>query len=78
MNESVVIIVGLFFIIGITVGIIAVIALSALRADRWGGPDSWPGCEPGGSDEQPPDTDWGSTVPDNGPRWPGDADRAAA
>jgi hypothetical protein len=45
MNESMVIIIGLFFIIGITVGIIAVVALSALG--RTGGADQIEQQSPG-------------------------------
>ena len=52
---SVAVITGIFFIIGITVGVIVVIAMSALRRDRRDGPGDWPGHGPDGPDEQPPD-----------------------
>ena len=73
MNASVVIIVGLFFIIGIAVGIIAVIALSGRRADRREQPGGPPYYGPDGSDEPREDPDWDST-PHDGPRWPRDTD----
>jgi hypothetical protein len=62
MNDSVVAIVSAFFIIGIAVGIISVIALSVLRDDRRGLPR-----EPGPGR--------GDAGPDDRPRWPGDADK---
>ena len=73
MNDSVVAIVSAFFIIGITVGIIAVFAMSALRADRLGRPQEY---GPGAFNEPPPDSysDWDDAGPDDHPRWPGDAD----
>jgi hypothetical protein len=55
---SVVIIVILFFVFGITVGIITVIAMSALRRYKWNGPSGW--ADPSGPDEQPPDRDAGA------------------
>lgn len=61
MNNPVVAIVSTFFIIGIAVGIIIVIALSVLRDDRRGRPRE-PG--PGRADAGPGER----------PRWPGDAD----
>jgi hypothetical protein len=73
MNDSVVAIVGAFFIIGITMGIIAVVALSALRADRRGNPPGPMGYGPG-LDEQPTDPSWDDAGPDGHPRWPGEVD----
>jgi hypothetical protein len=56
---SIVIITGIFFIIGITVGVITVIAMSALRRDRRDRPDDWPGHRLDGPDRRPPDLDRG-------------------
>jgi hypothetical protein len=50
---SVIVIVILFFVFGITVGVISVIAMSARRRYKWNGPSDWSG-QPG-PDEQPPD-----------------------
>jgi len=63
MSDSVVAIVSAFFIIGITVGVIAVIALSVLRAERRRGP----------GDHDAPDDPLGYGPGDH-PRWPGDDD----
>ena len=71
MNGAVVAIVSAFFIIGITVGIIAVFALSARRADRRGNPVGPREHGPGG---QPPEPGWDDTVSDDHTRWPGDID----
>jgi len=60
MEDAVVAIVSIFFVIGITVGIITVIALSALRDDRR--------CPPGEAEPGPDDADL-----DDRPRWPGNA-----
>jgi hypothetical protein len=72
MNDTVVAIVSAFFIIGITVGIVAVFAMSAIRADRRNQVKYGPRLEyrqdrPG---ERPPDPGWD----DDQPHWPGDAD----
>jgi len=75
MNDSVVAIVSAFFIIGFSVGIIAVIAVSVLRADRRGsrgGPAGPPGYRPPGPGEQSSELNWGDAGPDDRPRWPGD------
>lgn len=68
MNDAVVVIVSVFFIFGITVGIIAVIALAVGRSRRPDDPGTLDELE--GSDygpyETPPD-------PDDS-RWPGDTD----
>jgi len=77
MNDTVVIIVSTFFIIGITVGIITVFAMSALRADRRDRVKYGPRLEyrPRGPGEQQPDPGWDDIVPDDDqPHWPGDAD----
>jgi hypothetical protein len=58
MNGSVGVIMGAFFIIGITFGIAVVIALSLARAERGETP-----VNPGADD----------TGPAGRPRWPGDA-----
>jgi hypothetical protein len=66
---SVAVIVGIFFIVGITVGIIVVAAMSVLRRDERHGSDDGPGHRPDGLDEQPPDLDWGRTATDDRPWW---------
>jgi hypothetical protein len=78
MNDTVVAIVSAFFIIGITVGIITVVAVSVLRAGRRGGQgdyadpiDDDPYYGPG---EPPSGTGWDDTGPDGHARWPGDDD----
>ena len=77
MNDTVVAIVSAFFLIGITVGIVAVVAVSVLRADRRGDQGDYadpydhdpyrPGAPPSGAGRD-------DTAPDGHPRWPGDAD----
>ncbi len=74
MIDSVVAIVSAFFVMGITVGIIAVLAMAALRADRRGHPGSPLEYGPGGLDEPPPDPGWDDAGSDDHPRWPGDTD----
>ena len=69
MNDAVVAIVSAFFIIGILVGMVAVIAAAVFRADRRGrqdDPEDLPGYEPEDS--------WDDTRPDGHPRWPGESD----
>jgi hypothetical protein len=73
MNDQVVAIVSAFFFIGIAVGIIIVIAVSVLRAERRRAPGDpldhgprGPG-EPGGFARR-------DTARDGRPHWPGDAD----
>ena len=73
MNGTVVAIVSAFFVAGILVGIIAVVAVSVLRADRRGDPGDLPDDEPRGPRE-PPGYPWADTEPDRHPRWPGDDD----
>jgi hypothetical protein len=71
MNDTVVAIVSAFFIIGILVGIVTVIAAAVLRAGRRGRPDDpedLPDYEPG-----EPGDPWDDTGPDGHRRWPGDA-----
>lgn len=72
MNGAVVAIVSAFFVIGILVGIIAVIAMSVLRAARRGDPGGPLDYERRGPGGQPPDG-WSDADPDDHPRWP-DAD----
>ena len=74
MNDSVVAIVSAFFIFGITVGIMAVVALSVIRADRLGVPDDPPDYGPRGPGDQPRDHGWDNGGPDGHRRWPGDID----
>jgi len=70
MNDTMVAIVGAFFVIGILVGIIAVVAMSVLRAERRGYPGDLPDYEP----RERPGLPWDDTGPDRHRRWPGDAD----
>ena len=77
MNDTVVAIVGAFFIIGIAVGIIVVVAMSVLRADRRG--DQGDHADRYDDDPyRPGEPTSGSgrddTRPGGHPRWPGDAD----
>lgn len=51
------VIIALFFVIGIGVGVVAVIAFSILRRDV-GHPDDLPGFGPPGPDGPSPDLDW--------------------
>jgi hypothetical protein len=62
MNDSVVAIVSAFFLIGIAVGIVAVVAMSVLRAERRGKP------------ADPPGPRWDDAGPDDHPGWPGGLD----
>jgi len=72
MTAPVMVIIGLFFLIGITAGIIGVIAMANVRRDR-GGSDNPPESAPGWGDEQPPGPGDRDPEPDDRPRWPGDA-----
>jgi hypothetical protein len=74
MNDSVVAIVSAFFVIGITVGIITVLAMSALRTGRQGRRGRPPEYGAGAFDELPPDPSWDDADPGGHPRWPADAD----
>ena len=74
MNGSVVAIVSAFLIIGVAVGIIAVLALSALRTDRRGNPPGPRGYGPGRLGEPPAYRGWDDAGPDDHRRWPGDVD----
>jgi hypothetical protein len=76
MNDSVVAIVSAFFIIGISVGVIAVIALSVFRARRAHGRGGGP-HDPGGLPEHdlvPPEPGWQDSGDEGQPSWPGDSD----
>jgi hypothetical protein len=76
MSDAVLAIVGAFFVIGILVGIVVVVAASAFRADRLGGQDGPEGPVTG----QPPgfgepvglDPYWDDDSPDEQSGWPGD------
>lgn len=70
MSDTVIAIVSAFFIIGITVGIIAVVAMSALRTERRG--DQGGNAGPFDDSDAPADPDWDD--PDSGQhrRWPVD------
>jgi len=72
MNDTVVAIVSAFFVIGILVGIIIVVAMSVLRAERRGAPGDPLGFEPR-KPGWPPGLPRDDTGPDGHPRWPGDS-----
>jgi len=69
MNVAVVIVVGLFFVIGITVGVIIVIATAGIRSERRAEPVDPRWHQPGGRDTQPSDP----LEDDERPSWPGDS-----
>ena len=71
MNDTVVAIVSAFFVIGILVGIIAVVAMSVLRAERQRrrAPEDLLDYEL----HEPPGLRWDDTRPNRRPRWPGHA-----
>ncbi len=76
MSDTVVAIVSAFFVIGILVGIVAVIAAAVLRAGRpgdQGDPAGPVDCELRGRAEPPPGLPWDDTGPDDHPHWPGEA-----
>lgn len=64
---SVLVIVGLFFVFGITVGVIAVIAMSALHRYKWNGSSDW--SDPADADERAPDLGEDSSETDEYPWW---------
>jgi hypothetical protein len=73
MNDSVVAIVTAFFLMGITVGIIIVVALSALHSDRRRDPGNLgdpPHYGPGHPSGPPPDAGPHDAGPDDQPSWP--------
>jgi hypothetical protein len=72
MNDTVVAIVSAFFIIGIVVGIIAVVAMSVLRAERRSGQGDH--AESLDDPYQPPGPGWDDPDPGQHGRWPGDTD----
>jgi hypothetical protein len=74
MSDAVVVIVSVFFIFGITVGIITVIALAVLRPRQPDDPDTR--NELDGSEYGPYETpsDLDGSDPGHRSRWPGDAD----
>ena len=77
MNDTVVAIVSAFFVIGILVGIIIVVAMSVLRAERRRDPGDPLDYEHRGPREPPPNrpASPGTTPGRNGrSRWPGQAD----
>jgi hypothetical protein len=75
------VVVGAFFLIGIAVGVLAVIAASAIRGDaeragrgpaeRPHGPDGWIGMPQAGWEEPGPGGDGDGDQDDGSPRWPG-------
>ena len=73
MNDTVVAIVSAFFVIGILVGIIIVVAMSVLRAERRRDPGELLDYESRGSRE-PPGLAWDDTGRNGRTRWPGEAD----
>jgi hypothetical protein len=74
MNDTVAAIVSAFFLIGILVGIIAVIAMSVLRAERRRYPGDPLDFKPRGSGEPLPGLPWDDTAPDGRTGWPEDVD----
>ena len=70
MNDTVVAIVSAFFVIGILVGVIIVVAMSVLRAERRGAPGDPPDFGP----RDPSGLPWDDTGRNGRSRWPGDAD----
>jgi hypothetical protein len=79
VNDTVVAIVSAFFVIGILVGIIIVVAMSVLRAERRGDPGDLLDYEPGEPREprgprEPPGLAWDDTGRNGRSRWPGEAD----
>jgi hypothetical protein len=77
MNDTVVAIVSTFFIIGIAAGIIAVVAMSVLRAERRGNRDGYIDAvdeNPYRRGEPTQGSGWDDTTPDGHPRWPGESD----
>ena len=72
MSDAVVVIVSIFFIFGITVGIITVIALAVLRPRHPDGPDTRDELDSSGYG--PSDLDLDGSDPGYRSRWPGDTD----
>ena len=70
MNDTVVAIVSAFFVIGILVGIIIVVAMSVLRAERRRDPGDLLDDE----SRESPGLAWDDTGRNGRSRWPGDAD----
>jgi hypothetical protein len=64
---SVIVITVLFFVFGITVGVIFVIAMSARRRYKWHWQPDWP--DQTGSDQRAPDLDDDSSRTDEYPWW---------
>jgi hypothetical protein len=73
MNDTVVATVSAFFVIGILVGIIVVVAMSVLRAERRRDPADLLDDESRGSRE-PPGLAWDDTGRNGRSRWPGDSE----
>jgi hypothetical protein len=75
MSDTIVAIVSAFFVIGILVGVVTVIAAAVLRGDRRGraGSGDPADYEPSGPEEPPPGLLWDDTRPDDRPSWPGEA-----
>lgn len=72
MNDTVAAIVSAFFIIGIVVGIIAVVAMSVLRAEHRGDQDDDAG--PFDDPYERPGPGWDDPYSGQHRRWPGDTD----
>jgi len=66
---SVVVITSLFFVFGIAVGIIAVIAMSVLRRYKWSGSPDRSASGPSRLDEQPSDLEWDSSLTEDRSWW---------
>jgi hypothetical protein len=74
MNDTVVAIVSAFFVIGILVGVIVVIAMSVLQAERRGASEDPLDFGPRGPRQPPGLPRDDDTRQDGYSRWPGDAD----
>ncbi len=73
MSAAVLIVTGLFFVIGITVGVIIVVAMAGVRSDRRAGPADPPGYERRGRGGEPPDSGQDHQAYDQWRRWPEDS-----
>lgn len=78
MSATVAAILGTFFVIGVAVGTVIVVAMSALRADRQGRLEDPQAEGLGGPGEPPPDPGWEDPVEtaDDQPAWPGGSSNA--
>jgi hypothetical protein len=74
---TVAVVIGIFFVVGLFVGGVAVIALPALRNQGFRRPRQRDNGQPGSAGIRPRETGaarWEDEETDERPRWPGDAD----